>query len=300
MLLSIVTPTYNRAYCLPRIYNLLCEYKDYFDFEWIIINDGSSDDTELIVNQWLTDKVIALKYVKQSNKGKTNALVNGFSFISDSQYSVVLDSDDILTENFFKLCLSLLDSETSEYIGFVGLKSDFKEKIIGTSFVKKEGTYLDIYFGKEKTKGDKLFVVRSDIYRKSLVQSFLNEKLIPESVFYLNMKLYGVFLFKNVVIYKGDYLEDGLSFDSNSLAAKNIKGFIYEKKLLQEHLVSFVDLIVNDVKFIVFSVSGGENFFRIVQNSKRKLSVIFLYLPSIIVKYKMIRNIKKMRLKFRL
>lgn len=295
MMLSIITPTYNRGYCLPRIYELLCKYKNEIDFEWILVDDGSTDETMVLAQNWINEEIINFKYIKQINSGKTNALINGFKNISNSSYSVVLDSDDVLTKGFFDLCNSNLHGLEEKYIGIVGLKSDLKGNIIGTKFVLEEGDYIDIYFGKNKSLGDKLFIVRSNVYRESLVKSFRNEKLIPESVFYLNMKKYGSFMFSNAIIYEGDYLEDGLSFDSNSLAAKNIQGFVLEKNLLQFHLIYFKDLIINDIKYIVFSKAGDFSFFSILKKSNRKILTVFLYLPSIIVERNRIMNIKRKR-----
>ena len=62
MTLTILTPTYNRANMLPNLYNSLLTQTSR-DFEWLIVDDGSTDDTETIVQQWIADNAMAVRYL---------------------------------------------------------------------------------------------------------------------------------------------------------------------------------------------------------------------------------------------
>lgn len=193
MFLSIVTPTFNRDYCLGNIYERLIKEGAKEDFEWIIIDDGSTDNTSDIVQKWIEEDIIQIRYLRKENGGKSNALVTAFNMSNMAIYSIVLDSDDFLVPNFLQIIKTDITDIGHRIIGCAYLKSDLKGNIIGSQFSKQSGSYVDIYFGNRPTTGDKIFVVNTEIYKKCLVSSFSNEKLIPESVFYMKMKEYGNF-----------------------------------------------------------------------------------------------------------
>lgn len=93
-MITILTPTYNRAKLLQLCFDSLCAQTD-FDFEWLIVDDGSTDNTEEVVNGFLTDK-FPVQYVKKQNGGKHTALNAAHPYIN-GQYVLILDSDDTLT-----------------------------------------------------------------------------------------------------------------------------------------------------------------------------------------------------------
>lgn len=96
--MTILTPTYNRAYILKNALDSLCRQTDP-DFEWIIVDDGSTDNTEQLVRAWLAEPLpFPLHYIKQENGGKHRALNRGvLSAVYD--YVLILDSDDYLTDD---------------------------------------------------------------------------------------------------------------------------------------------------------------------------------------------------------
>ncbi|MGJ1433087.1 glycosyltransferase family A protein [Sphingobacterium spiritivorum] len=294
MILSIITPTFNRAYRIPQIYACL-QNNPRSQFEWIIVDDGSVDNTTDLVVGWLAEDKINIKYIKQQNKGKTAALVTGFASGLRGTYSLVLDSDDVLVSGFLKILQQDLISVSNDEIGLVYLKSDLEGNIIGSQFHINTGSYIDVYFGPQKTDGDKLFVIKTPIYKNSLVPPFDSEKLIPEGVFYLNMSLYGSLIFKNKVLYAGDYLEDGLSHNVLKLAADNIQGFIFEKQILQKQTLGFKERIKNEIKYISYSFSGDRSWIDILKRSNRKIYTLFLLLPTYIATHHRIQQIKVMR-----
>ena len=111
-MISILTPTYNRAYILDEAYQSLCKQTS-FEFEWIIIDDGSIDNTEELVSTWKKDcNLFPIIYYKQENGGKHRALNKGVSFVS-SQYVLILDSDDSLAGDAVKLIHEWVNSIVS-------------------------------------------------------------------------------------------------------------------------------------------------------------------------------------------
>lgn len=297
MLLSIITPTYNRAYCLVEAYASIVKNVSLAkgEIEWVIVDDGSIDNTKDLVSQWIEEDLIAIKYIYQENSGKTNALCRAFEYELEGEYTVVLDSDDIFVDDYFNIVSKDLEL-IAPNIGLVYLKSDLKGVIIGTNFKINGGSYVDLYFSYKKSKGDKLFFVKTDVYRQSMCRSFLGEKLIPESVFYLNMEKWGLFSFKNRVIYQGEYLRDGLSNDMLRLFSKNINGFILEKKMLQMRTLSFLNTFRNEVKYIVYSSVSSISLKDIVRLSNHKFFTSILLFPTCLFKYNRIKKMKKIRL----
>lgn len=92
--LTIFTPTFNRAYILPKLYESLCE-QTCQDFEWLIVDDGSTDNTKDLVAGWLNEKKISIRYVCQVNGGKMRAYNNAVG-LAMGELFVCIDSDDIL------------------------------------------------------------------------------------------------------------------------------------------------------------------------------------------------------------
>ena len=84
-MITVLTPAYNRAYILNNLYKSLCLQSDR-DFEWIIVADGSSDNTETIVKYWIRENTLfPIRYFKQENGGKHRALNNLTLFLSSKE-----------------------------------------------------------------------------------------------------------------------------------------------------------------------------------------------------------------------
>ena len=112
--LSIVTPTYNRGELLKRCFVSLLKQSDQ-DFEWIIVDDGSTDNTEEVVNGFTAD--FPVKYVKKENGGKHTALNKSHAYIQ-GKYVVILDSDDYLYPNTIELLVDAATAEEAELVIF--------------------------------------------------------------------------------------------------------------------------------------------------------------------------------------
>ena len=89
--LTIFTPTYNRAYILPKLYDSLCE-QTCQDFDWLIVDDGSTDHTKELVGDWIKEKKISIRYVCQENGGKMRAYNKAVS-LTETELFVCIDSD---------------------------------------------------------------------------------------------------------------------------------------------------------------------------------------------------------------
>ncbi|MCW2119416.1 glycosyltransferase family 2 protein [Flavobacterium sp. 7A] len=282
MLLSIVTATYNRAYCLSNIYiSLLTNSRA--DFEWIIVDDGSTDGTESLIQEWIIENKINIRYVKQVNGGKTRAIFRGFQENLKGDFTLVLDSDDFLEYSLLNKIREELLNLDYNCIGVIGLKSDLSGKLIGSEFPCKQSSYINLYYGKNLVLGDKLFIIKTDLYVNSYSLPYDNEKFMPDNVPYINLNHLGLFNCMNIIFYRGDYLKDGMTANVMKMAMNNIKGFIYEKKILQKQKLYFRIKVLNNVKFIHYSLIDRQPFKVIVNNSDNIIFTILLYIPTFIL-----------------
>ena len=116
---SVLTPTYNRAHTLHRTYNSLRSQTN-CDFEWIIVDDGSTDQTPQLLQNWQKEANFPVTWIRYSNNRGRNAAVNfGKQFLS-GDYTVILDSDDAFVKNALQTVSywrhrSNLDHDSSVY-----------------------------------------------------------------------------------------------------------------------------------------------------------------------------------------
>lgn len=237
-MITIMTPTYNRAYILEKAYISL-KNQTSFDFEWIIIDDGSSDHTEQLVRQWKeAHNAFDIVYFKQPNGGKHRAVNRGVN-MARYDWFLILDSDDQLVETAVQTIHNWIAdvSGQKEIVGVAGLRGSTDKPIGGTP--KQE--YVDATNLERKKYGllgDKAEVYKTEILAKYPFPEFKGENFIRESAVWDHIAKDGLKLrWYNEIIYLCEYIEDGLTQNTNDETySKNFQGFTYCTKLfLQTH-----------------------------------------------------------------
>ena len=130
---TIFTPTYNREYTLSRLYDDL-KKQTYKDFEWLIVDDGSTDNTEELVKKFIDEDILDIRYIKKKNGGKHTAINTGVKN-ANGEFFFIVDSDDGLMPNSMDLVIQEWDKleDKSEFCGVVGLCSRMEDgKTLGT------------------------------------------------------------------------------------------------------------------------------------------------------------------------
>ena len=115
---TVFTPAYNRAYTLGRLYESLLKQTDK-RFCWLIVDDGSTDQTEELVSNWIKENRIDIEYYKQENQGKPAAHNTGVELTKTELFTCV-DSDDYLTDNAVGEILNAWERKTDGCIGILG------------------------------------------------------------------------------------------------------------------------------------------------------------------------------------
>ncbi|HMQ45455.1 MAG TPA: glycosyltransferase family A protein [Mariniflexile sp.] len=131
--LTVFTPTFNRAFCLGQCYNSLINQTSK-DFKWLIIDDGSTDNTKELVSTWIHENKIEIQYQYQANQGMHGAHNTAYELI-DTELNVCIDSDDYMPDNAVKLILDFWEQFGNDTVaGIVGLDGNKQGEIIGTPF----------------------------------------------------------------------------------------------------------------------------------------------------------------------
>lgn len=223
--LTIFTPTYNRAYILNRCYESLKKQTSQ-DFIWLIIDDGSSDNTKELVSKWIEEDMIQIKYYYQENQGMHGAHNTAYELI-DTELNVCIDSDDYMPYDGVEKILKFWECNRSDKIaGFVGLDQFKDGSIVGSKLPidVKSSTLFDLYY-KYGVKGDKKLVYRSEVTKKYPYPVFEGEKLVPLSYKYRRIDLEYKLLLFNEPLCVVEYMEDGSSKNIFKQYKKSPKGF---------------------------------------------------------------------------
>lgn len=233
--ITVFTPTYNRAYCLNQLYESLCRQTSK-DFEWLIIDDGSTDNTQALVESWEKENNIAIQYYYKENGGMHTGHNKAYELIT-TELNICIDSDDYMPDDSVEKIINLwLTYGNDKYAGIIGLDRTVKGKIIGTSFPEnlKECKYSELYtkFG---VTGDKKIVYRTDVVKRyPAYPTFENEKFVPLYLPIIIDRDYELLSF-NEVFCVVDYQEDGSTLNIYNQYFKNPKGFKYSRKIEMEY-----------------------------------------------------------------
>lgn len=212
MKVTVLTPAYNRAYIIDRLYNSLVN-QTYKNFEWLVVDDGSKDNTEKLINNYIAEAKIEIKYVYQENGGKHRALNKGISMI-DNELTFIVDTDDYLLENAIEEITKYYEKykDNKEICGFSFLRCFPDMTINGSKFIKDE--YVSDYVKcriNEKTIGDKAEVYFTKCLKEFPFLEIENERFLFEDYVWIKMSEKYKTVHINTPIYVGDYLEDGLT-----------------------------------------------------------------------------------------
>ncbi len=236
-LVTILTPTYNRAYILPDLYESLI-YQTSFNFNWVIVDDGSSDNTREIIESWIKEKKpFDLLYLYKHNGGKHRAINYALSYI-ESEYVFIVDSDDKLISEAIENIELWIHSikHFDDFAGVAGLRGYDENNKIGTfPKLKNNMHYIDssnIQRRKNHLLGDKAEIYKTKILKKYLFPEFEGETFVTEGVVWNKIALDGYKIrWFDKIIYIGNYLNDGLTKNLDNLRHNNINGYFEEVKV---------------------------------------------------------------------
>ena len=222
---TVFTPTYNRAYILGDLYHSL-QRQTCMDFEWLIVDDGSADDTKALVASWQGEEnLFPIRYVYQENGGKCRAINRGLKE-ADGRLFFTVDSDDYLTDDAIEKVIRW-DGELPKdghFCGYVGNRgitpTQTPNRLFPGGYL--DGTALDRY---DQVDGERAFVFYTEIHRKYLYPEFPGEKFLTEAVTWDLMAHDGYKMrFYNDIIWIWEYKDDGLTRAGYRVFLENPQG----------------------------------------------------------------------------
>lgn len=288
--LTVFTPTFNRRYCLYKCYESLTK-QSCKDFIWLIIDDGSTDNTEELVKSWIKENLIVIKYIYQENKGMHGAHNTAYELI-ETELNVCIDSDDYMHENAVEKIINMWDLYGSDRVsGIVGLDSYPDGKIIGTRLptTLKTSTLFDLYY-KHGVTGDKKMVYRTELTKKYPYPLFENEKYVGLAYKYYMLDQEYELLLLNEVICCVEYLPDGSSLNMLRQYKRNPKGFaFYRKEMMKLPFGSWLFRFKQAVHY-VSSCIMDKNAKLISESPFKSLTTLAVPLGLILYLYIMSKN----------
>ncbi|MGG0459577.1 glycosyltransferase family 2 protein [Bacillus mycoides] len=249
--LTVFTPAFNRAYTLHLCYESL-KRQTCKDFVWLIIDDGSTDNTRELVERWVSEGSITIIYHYQENQGMHGAHNTAYMLI-DTELNVCIDSDDYMADDAVEKIINFWNENGNyNYAGIIGLDANFNGDIIGTKMPEdvKEST-LSWLYAKRKMRGDKKLVYRSELTRNTPPYPiFLGENYCPLSYKYILIDQEYPLLIMNEVLCFVEYLDDGSSMNIIKQYKKNPRGFSFFRKVAMKYALSLKEKFREAIHYV--------------------------------------------------
>lgn len=292
MKISVLTPTYNRANLLENLYKSLIENSIYdVNIEWLIMDDGSTDDTKQVIEKYIKENKINIKYFYQQNQGKMIAINNLIQKVQ-GELIIECDSDDYFTKGAFKIIKEEYEKckNDQKVYAICFLKYDKNNNNIGNNFKKHRTTMFDLYF-KDSETGEKALVFFSNVRKQYKHKLERNERFVTESRMYHQMDLQYDIICINKPIMICEYQKDGYTVNIIKQFIENPYGYYeYFKEILQSDIkkIKFKKRIYVIKHYILFSYLTKQYKVKTIKNLKNKFLYYILFIPGMVksIKFK--------------
>ena len=219
--ITIFTPTYNRGYTLTKLYDSLCRQTEK-SFDWLIVDDGSTDNTPSLVRDFQTENKLSINYIHKENGGKHTALNVALDIVQTELFFIV-DSDDVLVNDAVEtICKDWEKVRSMNLCGIAYLKGEASGKVIGQPFPQnyKVDNFIRLRFNLGIT-GDKAEVWVTSSLQRFRFPVFPGERFMGESYLWIKVARRQDMLHVNKIIYLCEYLADGLTRSGRKMRLKN-------------------------------------------------------------------------------
>ncbi len=283
--LTVFTPAYNRAHTLPRTYESL-KNQDCHDFVWLIVDDGSSDNTSELVRKWQNaENEFQIRYIHKENGGMHTAHNVAYENI-DTELNVCIDSDDMLAENAVSLILNKWKAVKDKgYAGIIALDADMEGNIIGKGFPDglTETTLMGYYAA--GGAGDKKQIYRTDVINSyPPYPVFEGEKYVALAYKYRLIDQDYRLAVLNEVVCNVDYQEDGHSHGMWKEYVRSPRGFAFWRKVCMQYPESPKRKLVDCVHYVSSSILAKDRKF-ISQSPCKLLTLLSVPLGALLTVY---------------
>ena len=287
MKISILTSTYNRANELSKVYESLLKNKSTLNsnvsFEWLIMDDGSTDNTKDVVQKFVDENKIEIKYFYHKNKGKMES-INELVEIATGDLMFTCDSDDYLTDNALNVISKNYEKYKNENIYAMCFHRSMNG-FIGDDYKKEFTTLFDLHFKDGKT-GEDLLVFISKIRKQYKHKLEYDEKFVTEARLYYEMDEKYNIACVNETLMIGAYNDDGYTKNLSSQIKKAPFGYYnYFKEILEKDFkgVLWNKRLYAIKHYILFAtLTNSKNNVKSINNFENKFLYCLLYIPGMI------------------
>jgi glycosyltransferase involved in cell wall biosynthesis len=255
--LTVFTPTYNRAHTLLRGYEALLR-QSCKDFIWLIIDDGSTDNTREMVVDWTArDNGFEIRYAYKENGGLHTGYNKAIE-LTDTELCVCIDSDDYMPDDAVEIILDFWGKHGSQDIaGFIGLDYDMEGRPLGGLLPEVETLHVVELYDKYRHKADTKIVMRTDLLKRVAPQpTFKGEKNFNPTYMIMQINAFAPFKVLNRNLCYVDYQPDGMTAGNvyrqylnnpNSYAAMRVETLRSRRISARYRLIQYLHLTVEAV-----------------------------------------------------
>lgn len=296
--LTVFTPTYNRAHTLGRTYESLCS-QTCDDFEWLIIDDGSTDNTRELVEGWISDNKIPIRYIYQENQGMHGAHNTAYRNIR-TELNTCIDSDDWMPENAVESIVNnWKENGGPEYAGLIGLDQTEDGAVIGLAFPTELKTTTLVGYYAAGGKGDKKLVYRTEVIKNyPEYPIFEGERYVGLAYKYMLIDADYELIVLNCPLATVEYQIDGSSYNMYRQYWNNPRGFAFYRRTEMVCAPTLRRRFISCIHYVSSSIIARNQHF--IAESPRKIMTFFA-VPFGFLWYLRIRSKVKMdaKLNFR-
>lgn len=280
-LITVFTPTYNRGYILSQLYQSLVNQTNQ-SFIWLIVDDGSTDQTEQLVRQWIIESKIKIEYYYQTNQGKSMAHNRGVSLTRTELFACV-DSDDYLASCAIEKILLVWENKTERYTGILAFKGySSGDPVTEIKNSNCESSTLKNAYVIHGLVGDTMLIFRTDIISKYEFPFFPGEKFVPESYLYDLIDQHGELILLKKVLYYCEYLEDGYSKNLARFLKNNPQGYLAYITQRLRFDKTIKERFLDSIRYVAMGIVVGEK--QIIRKSVYPF-ITFLAYPAGVLFY---------------
>ena len=272
-MITVLTPTFNREGVLRSLWDSL-QKQTVKDFEWLVVDDGSTDGTKNLITQLQEKSDFPIRYIYKSNGGKHTALNVGIQTIC-SELTFIVDSDDCVTDDAVESILKIHKKYRSQnnICGYAFLRAFPDGKVNGKKFDvdEKIGSYIDVRVNGDDTGADKAEVFKTHCLKEFPFPEYPNEKFLGEDLVWVRMARKYEMVHINKAIYVGNYLEDGLTNNRRKHNIASPIGCMHRAEEFMESDLKTRYRIKGGLQYIVYGRFAGVKVVNLIRKSRHKI-----------------------------
>ena len=273
MTVTVLTPAFNRGGRLQSLWDSL-QKQTVKDFEWLVVDDGSTDGTKDLITQLQEKSDFPIRYIYKSNGGKHTALNVGIQTIC-SELVFIVDSDDCVTDDAVESILKIHKKYRSQnnICGYAFLRAFPDGKVNGKKFDvdEKIGSYIDVRVNGDDTGADKAEVFKTHCLKEFPFPEYPNEKFLGEDLVWVRMARKYEMVHINKAIYVGNYLEDGLTNNRRKHNIASPIGCMHRAEEFMESDLKTRYRIKGGLQYIVYGRFAGVKVVDLIRKSRHKV-----------------------------